>query len=46
VGIAVSGIVWVRINYWYMSGNHICDKVSIQRAHEIEFISLYKFLKL
>jgi hypothetical protein len=45
VKIAVWGIVWVTINYWYMSGNNICDKVSIQRAHEIEF-TLYKLVKL
>jgi hypothetical protein len=29
-----------------MSGNNICDKVGIQRAHEIEFMLLHKFLKL
>jgi len=29
-----------------MSGNNICDKVGIQRTHEIEFMLLHKFLKL
>jgi hypothetical protein len=36
---------WVATNYWFMSNNKICDKVIVQRAHEIEFMLLYKFVK-